>query len=304
MQLRKTLFMFGSLAVLVSAKIGWAQTITITDQSPTQEINHLAGFGTTLNVSATGQPTPNKEATIVSGPAYSWSPLSQPYQYTNVPQGQTPTGSSASISGAPPPTQGWKGGTNNVSVTVTATWTDDKGASYPVPQTYQVTFFSVIPDHITQVEKQTARRYPGAIVDGAPVNDWGHDTVYRFNLTDNNGNPYTNGQIHETFSGTQLNPKYAANLQAQGAPGGSQQNAYQDIIKAGNPPLQPGDFLDINSWNNGSWTNPPSQDTGWTTLWFQTDQHLDEVETWSGGPSVIHLQDYTLYYQQGDTLRQ
>lgn len=297
-------FMFGALALLMSTKIGRAQTITITDQNPTQEINHLTPFGTTLNVSVTGQPTPNQEATIVSGPTYSWSPLSQPYQYANVPQGQTPTGSSASISGSAPPTQGWKGGTNNVSVTVTATWTDDKGASYPVPQTYTVTYTALAPASIKPYANATQRRYPGAIVDGAPVNDWGHDTVYVLQVLDNNSKPYAQGQVHETFSATQLNPKYAANLIAQQAPGGAGQNAYQSLTQSNDPNLPPGCFTDNNSWNTGPWTNPPNQDTGWTTLWFQTDQHIDEVENWSGGPSVIRLKDYTLYYQQGDTLRQ
>ena len=298
--------MFGAFALLISTKTGWAQTITITDQNPTQEINHLAGFGTTLDATITGQPTPNKEATIVSGPTYSWSPLSQPYQYTNVPTGQTPTGSSASISGAPPPTTGWSGGVNNISVTVTATWTDDKGASYPVPQTYNVTYTALAPASIKQYANATQRRYPGEVFSDGQVdqNDWGHDTVYVFQVLDNNSDPYDQGQVHETFSATQLNPKYAANLIAQQAPGGVGQNANQPLTQPNDPNLPPGCFTDNNSWNTATWTNPPNQDTGWTTLWFQTYQHMDEVENWSGGPSVIHLKDYTLYYQQGDTLRQ
>ena len=280
-----------SILPVLADNITVNNSVTISESNPTQTIYHTDSFNTTLQCTVSGSPTPKTECKITSGPNYQWSPVSSPYSIS-------PSGSVAQLGGNPQPPLGWMGPTNGVTVSVSVTWGDDKGNTYTAnSQPYPVNFTTRSPQNVLNQGKAMQRVGPDQ-TGTYKQSYWGHLGGYVLQVMDNQYPQagYDRGTLAESFTATQLNPKYASNLQAQGAPNASSNNQGKDTSLS-----NMGFITDHNDWLNASWTNPPSLDTGWTTLWFQTVQHLT-VNEQSYNPTAVG--SFTLYVEQGDTLRQ
>ncbi len=268
-------------------------SVTVTEQNAFEghDVYHTDDFDTTLQATVSGSPTPGQELKIVSGPIYTWSAVAKPYTMPT-------SGSSVDLQGAAPATRGWPAGVNDVTVSVTVSWMDDAGNSYTtVPKSYTVHFFSKWPQSSEATLETTHRVGPNETgIYQKPY--WGHASIYLIQVFDNDmpQDLYGRGILNESFSNTQLNPKYASNLIAQGAPA----VPHPGDLTQSNPP---GFTFDTTSWFNDSWTNPPPSDTGDQTLWYQTVQSLDVAETWARGYTDTPVGSYTLYTKQGEEIR-
>lgn len=284
-----TIPLSATMADTINANI----TVTVSDQNPFQTIYHTDGFMTVLQATVSGTPTPKAECNITSGPNYYWSSVSSPYQIF-------PAGSTARLTGTPQLPNGWTGPTNGTTVTVYVTWGDDQGNTYTTsPTSYTVHFTTRSPQNVVIQGHTVQRLGPGQTGD-ANKPYWGHAAVYVLQVMDNQQpypQGYDRGTLVEAFTNTQLNPQYASNLQAQNAPSGSSDFSGGALGNSGYA-------TDDNSWNNGGWTNPPTSDTGWQSLWFQTVQNLTVNEQLYGSACNTPVGYFTLYVEQGDTLRQ
>lgn len=266
-------------------------TVTVTDQGA-EEANrlHLTQFQTVLLATVDNEPVSTQETTI-SDLEYTWSCSDTLPGYFTTNDG-SPSTNLTSASHKP-----LVAGNNDVKVTCTVTYNSiDNATGKTNPESFSgstdVTFFVLIPKRVKATLLSNVKY-------GPPNNSfWGHETTYDLYLYDNQVMPqlYGHGLLSESFSNTQLNPAYAYNLQHTNppAPGTPVPNGATPHTTDGNRSV------------NEDWKNPPTQDTGDTTLWYQFDQLFTCFESAPGyakNPWDTPLNRFTVYVQQGQTIR-
>lgn len=266
-------------------------TVTVTDGgAPEANRLHLTLFQTVLYAVVNNEPVSTTETTI-DGPTYVWS-CSGPLPGYNTTNDDSPSTTLTSTA-----YRELAAGSNDVTVTCTVTYNStDNATGKTTPLVFSgstdVTFFVRVPTRVKATLLSNVKY--------GPPNDsfWGHETTYDLYLYDNQVMPqlYGNGTLSESFSNVQLNPAYAYNLQHSHppAPGTPVPNGATPHTTDGNRSL------------NGDWTNPPTQDTGDTTLWYQFDQLFTCFESAPGyakDPWDTKLNTFTLYVEQGQTIR-